>query len=107
MISEEQIEKAIFFLRDSANELGQLTGQALGLEQRIKIVEAIEYEKVEGADNARKMKARATSEYQDVVKEYSEVEAKLITLKAKREAASALISWSQSVMKMKAQGINL
>lgn len=108
MIDEGSIEKALDFLRDTADEYGNLVGEAIGAEKKISIVEAIEFDKIEkGGEQTKKMKARATQAYQDAVDEYRDVEAKLISLKCHRETAQSKISWAQSLLRSKQQGVTL
>lgn len=105
-IDESRVERALVFLRDTAEEYGEITGEVIYLREKLKTVEAIEFEKVEkGGETSKRMAAKASKAYQEAMKELRDAEAQMITLRAKREAADKMISWSQTKIKAKLQGV--
>lgn len=90
-ITEEQVEKALDFLRDSAEMMGELTRVALLSEDYIKHVVALEMKKVDGPANAQEREARASDAYRDAITVAASNAGELAKMKALREAAAAKI----------------
>lgn len=108
MYTEEDIERAIDYLTNSASKYARAKGRARSLLFRLKAVEADEFLKVEtGSQDYKKSVARASEAYKKMIDEYEEAEIECLTIEAYREAATAKITWAQSAMKAKAQGLYL
>lgn len=106
MISEEDVEKALDYLRNSAKSYAQAKASARSCEYRLKAVEASEFLQVEsGSVDYKKSVARASEAYKQLVKEYEEVELEALTIEAYRQAAALKIGWAQSMIKAHSQGI--
>lgn len=104
--SEEDIERALNYLVESAKPYAQAKSRAKALEFRLKISEASEFLEVEsGSVEYKKSVARASEAYKALVDEYEETETEAMTLEAYRQAATLKISYWQSTVKAKGQGI--
>jgi hypothetical protein len=62
MISDEQIEKALDYLRDNAKLVGQLRGQKVQLEHMIKVIKAQKFLACDGTVAERQAIADASPE---------------------------------------------
>lgn len=94
-ISDRMVEKALDYLRDSAEELGEAAKEARYREHMVKVIKAMEMKKRnESAVNAQERDALITQEYQDAIAADAIATGALVAHKAKREAAIAKIdSW--------------
>ena len=88
IVSEEEVEKALNYLRDSAHELGQLTTDARFAESWVKVVKAMAMKAVEGPVNAQEREAMASEEVKLAFKEEARTAGELAKAKALREAAA-------------------
>lgn len=105
-ITDEDIERALFYLRDSAKDYAFWRGRMIATEYLIKIHEANEFLAVEsGTQEYKKSKARASEAYKRAIEEYEEATAKYTEIQALRKAADARISSWQSHVKSKSQGL--
>jgi len=108
MITEEEVERAIYYLRDSAPEYGRLKGRARALAFRLKVTESDEFLQVQGGSvEHRKAVARSSNSYKNLVEEYENTEIEALTIEAKRESCLQLISYYQSRIKAHGQGLYL
>jgi len=97
--SEEEVERALSFLRDSAGELGEARARAIKAGHWLKHVEALEYKLSDARNEAgRKADARTSERYIEAIYEDADAAGELAKLYALREAAAAKIeAWrSQS-----------
>lgn len=100
MINQEQVEKAIYFLRDSASDYGRWVGRARTLKELIKTKEAQMYLLSEGKNiDERKAKARSSEEYLQILEEYEEAEVQATVLGSQRDAAKTLVSAYQTFVR--------
>lgn len=105
-ITESQIEKALDYLRDSAEEYAFWRGRMIATEYLIKIYEAKEFLEVEtGAQEYKKSVARASESYKEAVDQHEEAVVKYTELQSLRKAAEAKISSWQSHVKAKSMGV--
>jgi len=97
--SDEDVERALSFLRDSAGELGEARARAIKAGHWLKHVEALEYKASDARNEAgRKADARTSERYIEAIYEDADAAGELAKLYALREAAAAKIeAWrSQS-----------
>jgi hypothetical protein len=97
--SEEDVERALSFLRDSAAELGEARSRAIKAGHWLKHVESLEYKASDSRTEAgRKADARTSERYIEAIYEDADAAGELAKLYALREAAAAKIeAWrSQS-----------
>ena len=86
-ISEENVHKALEYLRKSAVEVGAARERYVKSTQWLKHVEALEFHRAEGTMDARKAAARVSQNYQDGILEEASAAGNYEKLKALREAA--------------------
>lgn len=91
IVTEEQVQLALDYLRDNAERLGQLTTNAHFAESWVKVVLAIAMKNIDGPVNAQEREARASNEYQLAIREQARTAGELATEKAMREAAAMKI----------------
>jgi hypothetical protein len=90
-VSDDDVQRALDFLRDSAAEMGELTRVAYLSEGYVKHVIALEMKKVDGPANAQEREARASDAYFNAIRTAANNAGELAKMKALREAASAKI----------------
>jgi hypothetical protein len=91
MISEERAERAVEFIRDHADQLGELLGYCKSLEQRRKVVFGTEFLEAEGTVAEREARAHASDAFLSVVKEIENAWAEKTTVETKLRAAELTI----------------
>jgi len=107
-ITEQQIEKALDYLRDSAEEYAYWKGRVAETEYLIKIAEAKAFLlEDKGTQEFKKSQARSSAEYQQSVDDHTEAMIKYTELQSLRKAAEMKISWAQSKIKSDMMGIHL
>jgi hypothetical protein len=100
MISDDYVEKALDYLRDSAQEYAQSRSAEKFYEGKLKRLEAIHFmEQTSGAVEAKRMAARASEEYGQCLEDYKESKYNAELLSAYREAAKMKVSWAQTERK--------
>lgn len=90
-ITDEEVEKALDFLRASATVIGRMTQEAILSERYVKHVLALEMKRTEGPANAQEREARASQAYLEAITEEATKAGELAKMKALREAAAARI----------------
>jgi hypothetical protein len=90
-VTDDEVEKALDFLRDSAAELGELAAHSYKADRWVKHVIAIEMKRHEGSAAAQEREALASQAAIDASQEASIWFGKFTHMKALREAASAKI----------------
>ena len=92
IVTEEEVGKALDWLRDSAAEIGQAKARAVKSEHMLKHVEALLFT---GSDaksaEARKADARTSEQYLDAINENASAAGELAKLYSLREAAAMKI----------------
>jgi len=102
MITEEDVEKALAYLGDSAQESAQWTSAKHYYDKKLKRIESLEFMKEEkGAVESKRMAARASEEYGNCLEDYREAAYNAELLDARREAARMTISLHQTQVKAK------
>lgn len=92
IVTNEELQKALDFLRDSAKDLGSAKARAVKAGHMIKHVEAIEFKMSDASSNdKRQADARTSDAYVDAINEDAFAAGELEKLKALREAAAAKI----------------
>ena len=92
IVTEEEVGKALDWLRDSAFDIGQAKARAVKAERMVSHTEALMFLAAEGSSaEARKAGARASSEYLDAINEEAFAAGELAKLYSLREAASMKI----------------
>lgn len=92
IVSEEEVQKALNFLRDNAEELSLAKQRAVKAEHMLKHLEATLFRSSEaGSADARRAEARASERYLSQAIEEAVSHGELAKLYALREAASMLI----------------
>jgi len=91
MISDERTERAVEFLRDTAQEYGQLRGRVAYTSANLRRVKSLEMLSREGGVGAREAEAYASPAYLEAMEDEQNAVAEYETLRAKREAAQMTI----------------
>jgi hypothetical protein len=97
-VTDEEVDKALDWLRDNAAELGRLTERAVLTSAMVKHILALEMRRHDGSAAAQEREARASLVYLNAITEEAKAAGDLAEAKAYREAAAAKIeAWrSQS-----------
>jgi hypothetical protein len=90
-VTDDEVQRALDFLRDSAAEIGKLTESAILAERMTKHILALEMKKTDGPANAQEREARASESYHSAILCEAHAAGELAKMKALREAASAKI----------------
>lgn len=93
-IPEEDAEKALHYLRDSAAKLAKARESSINAEAYVKRVKAIEFLKAEGPVETRKAIAESSVAVQEAIGEEARAAGEFELLRALRDAAMAkLDAW--------------
>lgn len=106
MISEDQVDDALKYLRDSAPKAAVARAQAKTLEKYLGVVEAQQKAKAIGRSNAAAQdEARASPEYGEALKAWEEAVRRDCEFTMLREAASSRIeAWRTQSSNARAEG---
>lgn len=105
MVTEQDAEKALDYLRDSAEEYARWRAAERHYENKLKSVEAGEFlEQDKGAVEAKRMAARASEAYTACLDDYHDAKYHAELLWAYRQAASAKVSFYQTIVKTQREG---
>lgn len=92
IVTNEDVDRALCFLRDSARDLGEAKSRAVKAEHMVKHIEALMSKASdEKSAEARKAEARTSPEYLDAINEDAFAAGELSKMYALREAASMKI----------------
>jgi len=92
IVTNEDISKALDWLRDSAMALGQAKARAIKADHMIKYIEALKFKASDASSNdARRADARTSEEYIDAINEDAFASGELAKMQALREAAALKI----------------
>ena len=105
MISEDRVERAVTFLRDSAEEYGQARGSVAYCEKALNRVKALEMVSHKGGLGEREALAYSSAAYLEAMEALQNAVADAETIKAKREAAELTIEVWRSQNSSKRAGI--
>ncbi len=105
-ISDDDVQKALDYLRDSAAEMGDLTYEAVRSEKMTKHVVALEMKKYEGSAAAQLRDAQASEAFAEMARLEALAAGELAKARALREAAAAKIeAWRTSCSNYRAMKI--
>lgn len=106
MITDEQVEAALEYLRDSSRAAAVARAQARTLEKYLGVVEAQQKAKAVGRSNAAAQdEARASPEYREAITAWEEAVRKDSEFTMLREAAAARIeAWRTMCSNARAEG---
>lgn len=91
MISDERAEKAVEYIRDHADEIGQLRGQKAYLEHHAKVILATEFLHATGTVAERDHTARASQAYLEAVQDIKDCVTELETVLTHFKAAELTV----------------
>lgn len=92
LVTDDQVEEAIHFLRESAPRVGRARGAVVRTESMVKAVKAlIIVHETEGSYTIREQKAMATERYRNAIDAHAEAVTAFETLRAERDNAFAII----------------
>lgn len=106
-ISDEEVDRALAFLRDSAGELGQAVAHSIRAEKMVGHTEALLFAAAEGGSaEARKAAARSDPRYVKAIEEAAHWAGERAKLYGLREAASMRIeAWRSQAANFRAMKI--
>lgn len=88
IVTDEEVEKCLDWLRDYASKIGTAKGELVRLEHRLRTIEAFEMLKSDlKAQDAKRADARNSAAYKGAVDELAAATAEYETLRGLREAA--------------------
>lgn len=92
IVTEEELEKALDWLRDNAHDIGQAKGRLIKAGHMLSHIEALlSLKSDQSSDMKRKAEARASLKYLEAINEEAEAAAEFEKLRALREAAALKI----------------
>lgn len=91
MIPESRVEKAVEFIRDHADRLGELIGRCKALEHERKVVRGNEFLKAKGTVAEREAVAESSEAFIQIVNDIENAWADKATLETKIKAAELTI----------------
>jgi len=103
--NEETAQKSFDYLQSSEEEYAQLSAAHSVAEDRLKALEARLYLQAEGAQEKRKMEARGSKEYSEMLDEIEDITAQFRAIQAKRNRAQHLISATQTILSSRSKGM--
>lgn len=105
MVTEQDAEKALDYLRDSAEEYARWRAAEKHYENRLKSIEAAEFlDQEKGSVEAKRMAARASDAYLQCLEDYREAKYKSELFWAYRQAAQSKVSFFQTLTKTHREG---
>lgn len=108
LITEQQCEKALVFLRDTAAKYGQLRGYLAFAQSNLRRVKSLQMLEIkEGSVAEKEAKAYASEDYLKAIQDEQNATAEYETLRARREAAVFCIEVWRSINSARKQGINV
>jgi hypothetical protein len=100
MVSDQEIEKCLDYLRDTAEDYAKWRSAEKYYEKKLKQIEACKFmEEEKGSVEAKRMAARSSEEYVSCLEDYKESCYYAELLLARRTAAQLKISWAQTERK--------
>ncbi len=89
MVTEEQADRAVNYLRDSADEYGKSCGRLAYLDGNLRRIKSLELLTAKGSLGEREAQAYASEAYKQALEQLEEATAARETLRAMRDAAQA------------------
>jgi len=91
MISEDRVERAVEFIRDNAERLGEVVGHCKALEQQRKVVHGHAFLDAAGTVAEREARAYTSPEFKALTEDIQNEWAEKTTLETKLKAAELTI----------------
>jgi hypothetical protein len=107
MFTEEQVERAVLFLRDSAAQYGKARGHQEYCDANLRRVKSLCMLANAGTLGEREAQAYASADYLGAMEALENAVAEYETLRAKREACVMLVETWRSQNAARRQGINV
>lgn len=89
MVTEDQVQRAVDYLRDTAEEYGKACGRLAYLDGNLRRVKSLEMLEAKGTLGEREAQAYASQAYKEALEQLEEATATRETLRAMRDAAQA------------------
>lgn len=89
MVTEDQVQRAVDYLRDTAEEYGKACGRLAYLDGNLRRVKSLEMLAAKGTLGEREAQAYASQAYKEALEQLEEATATRETLRAMRDAAQA------------------
>lgn len=103
-ISDSEVEKALNFLRDFADDIGRLSGLAKFLDHKRKVIRGQKFLEGRGTVAERAAQAEASDEYQNLLDQHRDAEMDRVTLLTKMKAAELKIEVWRSLNARRGRG---
>jgi hypothetical protein len=87
VVTDDQADSAVSYLRDTAEQYGKTCGRLAYLEGNLRRVKALEMLNVKGSLGDREAQAYASEAYKDALEQLENATADRETIRAKRDAA--------------------
>jgi hypothetical protein len=104
MISENRVEAAVEYLRDTAQQYGQARGRALYTENNLRRVKSLVMLEHQGSIGEREAQAYASDQYKQALEDMENAVAESETIRALRDAAQYTIETWRSQNSARRQG---
>lgn len=105
MITEEEADRAVDYLRDSAQQCGQARASMVYREASLRRVKSLEMLANEGSLGDREARAYASDQYREAVEAFRDATAEYETIRAYREAAQYKIEAWRTMTSARKAGI--
>ena len=107
LVTDENLEAALCWLRDHAVEIGKAKARAVKAEHMLKHIEALEFKaSIASSNDAKKADARVSARYLAAIIEDAEAAGEYERLKSLREAAAMRIeAWRTEAANFRAMRI--
>lgn len=89
MVTEDQVQRAVDYLRNTAEEYGKACGRLAYLDGNLRRVKSLEMLEAKGTLGEREAQAYASQAYKEALEQLEEATATRETLRAMRDAAQA------------------
>lgn len=91
MIDDNDVEKAVWYLRDSAGDSGRTRGRMAYSDGQLRRIKSLVMLEKDGSLGIREAEAYASKDYADALEQLENATADYETIRAKREAAQYAI----------------
>lgn len=89
MVTEDQVQRAVDYLRNTAEEYGKACGRLAYLDGNLRRIKSLEMLEAKGTLGEREAQAYASQAYKEALEQLEEATATRETLRAMRDAAQA------------------
>lgn len=105
MVDENDIEKAVDYLRSSAEASGKARGRMAYCDGQLRRIKSLVMLEKDGSIGMREAEAYASKDYADALEHLENATADYETIRAKREAAQYAIEVWRSMNRAKREGV--